>query len=145
MKILREIGKAAILFVVGGLIYMLIEVLFRGYTHWTMGIVGGLCFVIIGGINNWLPWELPIWVQGLIGMAVVTVIEFISGLILNVWLKMDIWDYSDMPLNLLGQICVPFMAAWFFVSLAAIVLDDYLRYWLFKEEKPHYVWWFKGE
>lgn len=138
MKILREIGKAAMLFVVGGLIYMLIEILFRGYTHWTMGIVGGLCFVIIGGINNWFPWELPIWVQGLIGMAVVTVIEFISGLILNVWLKMDIWDYSDMPLNLLGQICVPFMAAWFFVSLAAIVLDDYLRYWLFKEGKPKY-------
>lgn len=145
MKILREIGKAAVLFIAGGLVYMLIEILFRGYTHWTMGIVGGLCFVVIGGINNWLSWELPIWIQGLIGMCVVTAIEFISGLILNVWLGLDIWDYSEMPLNLLGQICVPFMAVWFFVSLAAIVLDDYLRYWLFKEEKPHYTLWFKGE
>ena len=43
-----------------------------------------------------------------------------------------------MPGNFLGQICPQFTLAWLALSLVGIVLDDYLRYWLFREEKPHY-------
>ena len=74
----------------------------------------------------------------MIGAVVVTVLEFITGLVVNVWLGLNVWDYSDMPLNILGQICLPFSIAWIALSAIAIVLDDYLRYWLFKEEKPRY-------
>lgn len=67
-----------------------------------------------------------------------TVAELVTGLILNCWLGLGIWDYSDMPCNLWGQICLPYTLLWVPTSLVAIVLDDYLRWWLFDEEKPHY-------
>lgn len=36
------------------------------------------------------------------------------------------------------SIQVPFYFAWVGLSVVAIVFDDYLRYWFFGEEKPHY-------
>lgn len=130
--------KALVLLCIGGLIYICCELIFRGYSHWTMFLVGGICFLCIGAINELIPWEMPIWQQAIIGAVIVTVIEFISGCILNIWLRWDIWDYSDMPFNILGQICLPFTAIWCVLAIVAIILDDYLRYWLFSEEKPHY-------
>lgn len=138
--ILKIIGKEIALFIIGALIYMGIELAFRGHTHWTMGIVGGLCFVIIGLLNEGYNWEMPFWKQCLIGACVITALEFVSGVVLNMILGLTIWDYSGIPLNLFGQICLPFSVAWFFLSGVAIVLDDYIRYWFFDEEKPHYIW-----
>ena len=103
-----------------------------------MGLVGGLCFVLVGLINEFMSWDIPLWLQGIIGASIITVLEFISGLILNVWLGLGIWDYSQMSFNLLGQICLPFSLAWFLLSIAAVILDDWLRYWFFGEEYPHY-------
>ena len=131
--------KALVLWGIGGLMYICCELLFRGHSHWTMFIVGGLCFLCIGGINELIPWEMPLWQQALIGAVIVTVIEFVSGCIINIWLGWAVWDYSDMPFNVMGQICLPFTAIWLFLSVVAIILDDYLRYWLFGEEKPHYI------
>ena len=130
--------KHLCLVIIGAFLYLFIEILYRGHTHWTMGILGGACFVLIGLINEILSWETPLLVQGLIGSLIITVLEFISGVILNIWLGLGIWDYSQMPFNLLGQICLPFTIAWFFLAIVAIILDDCLRYWLFKEEKPRY-------
>ena len=69
---------------------------------------------------------------------IITALELITGLIVNVWLKMDIWDYSGLPYNFKGQICLLYSFFWFLVSSVAIVMDDFLRYKLFHEEKPHY-------
>ena len=71
----------------------------------------------------------------------ITLIEFISGFILNIIMQLHIWDYSNMPLNILGQVCLPFMLLWFILSLVAIVADDWIRYLLFGDEKPHYKLW----
>lgn len=130
--------KIFILFLIGGFIYVAIELGFRGHSHWTMFLLGGLCFILIGGLNNYIPWEMSIIKQGVIGALIVTSLEFIFGLVLNLYLNLGIWDYSNMPFNILGQICLPFSIAWFFLSLVAIFVDDWLRYVLFKEEKPHY-------
>ena len=73
-----------------------------------------------------------------LSMLMITFLEFCAGVILNLWLKLDIWDYSRIPFNLYGQICLPYAAVWFVLSAAAIVADDYLRYWLYGEEKPSY-------
>lgn len=70
--------------------------------------------------------------------VIITVLELITGLIVNVWLRMDIWDYSNLPYNFKGQICLLYSFFWFLVSSVAIVMDDFLRYKLFDEEKPHY-------
>lgn len=130
--------KIFILFLIGGFIYVAIELGFRGHSHWTMFLLGGLCFILIGGLNNYIPWEMSIIKQGVIGALIVTSLEFIFGLVLNLYLNLGIWDYSNMPFNILGQICLPFSIAWFFLSLVAIFVDDWLRYILFKEERPHY-------
>lgn len=134
--------KNLFLFIVGGILYYLIELLFRGHTHWLMFCVGGFCFLLVGAINNYIDWEMPFPLQQLIGSILITAVELISGFVLNIMLKLNIWDYSNMPLNFLGQICLPFSIGWFFLSAVAIVLDDYLRYWLFHEQKPKYRGWF---
>lgn len=134
MRALRPL----ILSSIGGLLYVLCELVFRGYSHWTMFLVGGICFWMIGLINEVIPWKMPLWEQCLIGSFIITAVEFLSGCVINLWLGWDVWDYSNLPFNVLGQVCLPFMALWFFLSAVGIVLDDYLRYWLFSEEKPHY-------
>lgn len=130
--------KQTILFGMGGLLYVLIEMLWRGYSHWTMFLVGGLCFALIGLINEVIPWEMPFVWQMMIGAVIITAVEFVSGCIINLWLGWNVWDYSELPFNVLGQICLPFTFLWFLISAVGIVLDDYLRYWWFGEEKPHY-------
>lgn len=145
---MKKLNKHLILFLVGGAIYITIEVLWRKLmgshsTHWSMFILGGLCFLLVGKINEYLSWDTSIWKQCAIGTAIILVLEFIFGCVLNLWLGLDVWDYSNTPLNILGQVCVPFAVAWYFLTALAIFLDDWLRYWLFGEEKPHYNWRFK--
>lgn len=134
----RTILKHAVLALIGGCVYFLIELLWRGHSHWTMVVMGGVCFILIGDINEFIPWNMPLILQGGIGSAVITPMELVCGVILNIWLKLDIWDYSTMPFNFLGQICLPFSLLWVALSIAAVILDDWLRYWLFKEERPTY-------
>lgn len=131
--------KLFLLFLMGGCIYFAIEVAYKGDSHVSMFITGGIAFVLIGGLNNYLDYEMPLLKQMLYSSVIITVLEFICGCIVNLWLGLYVWDYSDLPFNLLGQICLPFMAIWFVLSLAAIVLDDFFRWQMFGEEKPHYV------
>ena len=144
MKVLKLIGKFLALFLIGGAAYFGIECLWRGWSHWTMFILGGLCFVIIGGLNEFYGWEMPFWKQCLIGAAVITALEFAVGMIVNKWLGWAIWDYSNLPLNICAQICLPFSLIWVALSGVAIIVDDYLRYWFFGEEKPHYNFKLRG-
>lgn len=139
--------KGVILAICGGFLYILLEIAWRGYSHWSMFLLGGLCFVLIGLLNELLPWEMPLILQGLIGsFGIVTPLEFATGCIVNIWLGWDVWDYSDIPLNILGQVCLPFSLLWILVSIVAVVLDDWLRWHFFGEAKPQYsfVKWMKG-
>lgn len=135
---MRKLINLLVLGSVGGFIYGAIEILFRGYTHYSMMILGGICFILVGLINEYLEWDTPLILQMLIATAIIVTLEFISGLILNVWLGLDIWDYSNQWGNVLGQICPLFTGVWFLLSLPAILLDDWLRYYALGEEKPHY-------
>ena len=137
-KILKIILKYIFLFLVGGFVYYSIEIAYRGYSHWTMILLGGICFIALGNINNILSWSTPLIAQSLIGATIITILEYITGLIVNIKLGWNVWDYSDVPLNIQGQICLPFFIVWIFVAAIGIILDDYLRYWLFKEKKPKY-------
>lgn len=130
--------KTLILFLVGGIAYITIELLYRGHSHWTMFLLGGLCFILIGGINNYISWDMLLWKQMLLGSVIITLLEFVCGCIVNLLLHWNVWDYRNLPFNILGQICLPFSILWFFISFVAIIIDDYIRYWFFGEEKPHY-------
>lgn len=137
-KQLKLLSKYLFLFCVGGLLYMSIEMLYRGHTHWTMGILGGVSFISIGLINEVLSWDTPLAIQALIGSIMITLYEFIAGTILNIVLGLNVWDYSNLPLNILGQICLSFSIIWYFLSIVGICLDDFLRWKFFGEEKPRY-------
>lgn len=135
---MSKLHKYGLLMLIGGVVYGGLEVTFRGRTHWTMVILGGVCFVAVGLINEIIPWDMPLAVQMLVGSIIITALEFCCGCIVNIWLGWDVWDYSKLWGNVMGQICPLYSVFWYFVSFIAIVLDDYLRYWLFGEDKPHY-------
>lgn len=137
-KVMTILLKYAVLFITGGIVYYFIEVLWRGRSYVSMAVLGGTCFILMGLINEVLSWETPLVLQMLIAACIITAAEFCAGCILNLWLKLDIWNYSDLPLNLLGQICLPYFLLWYLLSLLGIVLDDWLRYWWFGEKKPVY-------
>ena len=93
MKVLKLIGKFLALFLIGGAVYFGIECLWRGWSHWTMFILGGLCFVIIGGLNEFYGWEMPFWKQCLIGAAVITALEFAIGMIVGIFGTSKLMSY----------------------------------------------------
>jgi len=134
----KVIIKYMTLLLTGGGLYVLVELIWRGRSHWTMFLLGGLCFISIGLINEIIPWDMPLWQQIIIGAGIITALEFLTGCIVNLWLGWDVWDYSGLPGNILGQICPQFFLLWVPIALVAIVLDDWLRYWRWDEERPHY-------
>lgn len=135
---MKKLYKYMTLLLIGGGLYVLIELIWRGRSHWTMFLLGGICFIGLGLINEVIPWEMPLLQQILIGACIVTGLEFLTGCIVNLWLGWAVWDYSGIPGNILGQICPQFFILWMPVALIAIVLDDWLRYWWFEEDRPRY-------
>lgn len=132
--------KNIVLFLVGFCMYITIETLFRGYSYWQMGICGGLAVVILDKINDTISWDIDLTLQGLLGMLLTTFMELIIGSLWSYFPIPQMWDYSNMPLNYKGIICVPFMIAWFALSLVAIFVADGINYYVFEEKPtPYYM------
>lgn len=137
MKFQGRGSKNIFLFLLGGFCYGCIEILYKGSTHISMVLAGGLCFFLIGKIRDY--WENPSLLGEMVVSAVIiTVIEFVTGLIVNVWLDLFVWDYSALPYNFMGQICLLFSVFWFLLSLFAILLNDAIRHFLFGEKTQRY-------
>lgn len=118
--------KEFFIFIIFGISYFTLEILYRGYSHWTMILLGGIVSVLIGLINEITP-NMRMWKQMFLGTILITVFEFILGYILNIKLGLGIWDYSNIPFNIMGQICLPFSFLWFVLSYFIIMLDDILK------------------
>lgn len=110
----------------GGLLYILVEILWRGYSHWTMVLLGGVCFVLVGILDE-VQRKPPIILQMLQSAVIITVLEFITGCIVNLWLGWNVWDYSELPFNILGQVCLYFFVAWFFLSYIVIKTENLMH------------------
>ena len=113
------------LFFIGGLGYNLIELLWRGRTHPSMFLIGGLCFELMGAIHTRSRRTLPVRC-GLCALGI-TAVEFISGCILNRWFQWGVWDYSRMKYNLLGQICLLYSLFWLVLSALACPVYRWCR------------------
>ena len=111
--------KRCVLFCVGGTIYVGLELLWRGKSHISMFVAGGLCFLLIGQLGNVSP-RLPLIPRTLVGAGIITTVELGTGLLVN--REFQVWDYRGLPGNFLGQICPKFILLWVPVSLAAILL-----------------------
>ena len=136
---MKNSKKILVLWFCLGAVYYAVEGLFHLFTNdgWAnvlMLPIGGFCCVAVGGINQ-IPmfYRLNIIFQSLIGMVIVTLVEFVSGCVLNLLLDLNIWNYSKLPLNILGQVCLLFSVIWFFLMPAAIWLEDMLRFKLWNE------------
>lgn len=126
------------LFLLGGFLYYFLEIAVRGYSHYSMIICGGLAFLLSGMINQVMGFQVALISQMVLSACIITFLEFVTGLVVNVWLGIGVWDYSAMPYNVMGQICLPYSLLWMVLSLVCIFLDDWVRYRLFGEEKATY-------
>ena len=106
---------------VGGAVYYTIEILSRGWSHWTMALCGGLCLASIYHANR-LLYRRSLLLRALCGAAIITLVELIAGCILNLWLGLRIWSYANHTLNIGGQVCVYMSFLWFLLSIPACLL-----------------------
>ena len=83
---LKLVSKYSFLFDAGGVLYVLIELAWRSWSHWTMFVLGGLCFIYLGLINEIMSWDMPLWQQVWIGAVGITALEFLTGCVVNLWL-----------------------------------------------------------
>ena len=123
-KAIRKIIEYIAIFIVGAITYMLLEICWRGYTHWTMGILGGIVIILVGLINEVTRKDLPLIIQAPMASIIITLLEYWAGYILNIQLGMNIWDYSDLPFNVDGQVCLYYSLLWMILGIVASIADD---------------------
>ena len=111
----------------GGIAYGLLEILWRGYTHPSMVLTGGVCFAMICGVNRRFS-DKPLLVRGVMCALAVTAVELCVGMLVNQWLHLDVWDYSDQQLHLFGQICLLYTGLWFGLSLVLCFTLSKMRF-----------------
>lgn len=111
-------------FVIGAGLYGLIELLWRSHTHWTMLLCGGACFTFIYFLS---AAQLPFWAKCLISAAAISLLELAVGYLVNIILGWAVWDYSDRPLNILGQICPLYSFFWLLLSAPALALCGLIK------------------
>ena len=128
----------------GGAAYFLLEVAYktaRGEPErisWTMLVLAAILCIPIERAGAEMPWDVPLWIQAAGCAVLVTATELLAGLILNVWLGLGVWDYSDLWGNLWGQICPQFAAIWWGLCLVFIPVFDWMRYAVAGGERPRY-------
>ena len=114
-------------FLAGGVIYGLLEMMWRGFTHWSMTAAGGICVLIIHMLNHRLRHRSTV-LRCALGCAVITAVELAAGVIVNLLLGLNVWDYSGMYGNFLGQICPAFSFLWFLISFPACIFSNAARH-----------------
>lgn len=119
MGIAKRIGY----FLLGGTGYVGLELLWRGRSHGSMFLAGGLCFVLLDGLNRVRP-RLPLPLRCLAGAGIITGVELAAGMLFN--RDYRVWDYRGLPGNFMGQICLVYSLLWIPVSLAALGLSALL-------------------
>lgn len=111
----------------GSCAYPTLEMIWRGRTHYSMAIAGGMCMVLIEKICCEQLAGKSIPVRCLAGSGIITGVELCIGLLVNDLFKLNVWDYSDLPMNLFGQVCLPYSLLWFGLTLPAMALCKMLR------------------
>ena len=104
-------------FLLGYFCYSLVEIVLRGYTHWTMCLTGGFVMAILYTVNS--RRTMTLMRSCALGSLFITATELTVGIFDNIIMHWNVWDYSDMPFNFLGQICIPFSAFWFLLCIPA--------------------------
>ena len=103
-------------FAAGAAGYPLLELLWRGHTHWTMSCTGGVCLAAMRRVCKKLAGRSLALCCAACG-GVITGAELAVGLLVNRLLGWRVWDYSRRPMNLWGQVCLGYAVLWTLLSL----------------------------
>ncbi len=131
----KKIWYALVMFLTGGIIYFYFEIFMRGYSHISMFLLGGLCFLLVGWIGNVVICKDKNKIQIIVGVmlvssVIITLLELVTGMIVNVHLGLNVWDYSDMKMNYKGQICALYSGVWGILGLPCVyfygILDKFV-------------------
>ena len=114
------IYRKTVLFALGGGAYVGLEMLWRGRSHYSMFLAGGLSLLLIGQLNHVRP-KLPLFFRAVAGAGIITMLELAAGLVFNA--DYSVWDYRGRWGNWMGHICPLFSLLW--IGLAALVLILY--------------------
>ncbi len=117
----KRLNPWILLFFLGFILYPTLEILYRGYSHPSMALLGGICLVLIRLVDLWGGRLRPVW-KALLSAVIITQLEFIFGVVLNLGLGLGVWDYSALPFQLAGQISLLFSFYWFLLARFAIFL-----------------------
>lgn len=110
------------MYALGSLLYTIIELIYRGRTHFSMVITGGVCGMLLHRINRRYTRK-PIVLRALLGCLTITGVEFSVGCLVNRLLHMNVWDYRNQPFHLLGQVCPLFSLCWFLLCFPAFFIS----------------------
>ena len=122
---MRKTPFFALCFLFGGILYPIIELIYRGRTHISMAILGGICLCAIYFVHLALG-KGNFLLKSLCAAVLITQLEFLCGTVVNLGLKLTVWDYSDQPFNVAGQICPLFSFYWFLLSLIPLFIFERL-------------------
>jgi len=115
------------LFGICGAVYVLLELIYRGRSHISMFFAAGFSAVGIWLCCNCRRMKKKcLLLKCALGSAFITAVEFATGVVVNLWMRLSVWDYSSMPMNLLGQVCLPFSLVWFLLTLPILGLGKLL-------------------
>ena len=128
MRFLSRNRRALFTFELGAVCYPAIELIWRGRTHWSMALTGGACLLAIGRMNGRLRGRVGWPGRCALGSLIITSFELSVGLVVNRCLKWNVWDYSRVPGNLLGQICPRFCLYWFLLNIPLLGVCRHLGY-----------------
>ena len=117
----RKYLQFPLFFLLGSLLYPLIEVIYRGYTHISMSLLGGICFCAVR-MTDLALGNGRIFLKAFLSSVIITQLEFICGVVVNLGMGLSVWDYSHLPFNLAGQICPLFSFFWFLLTLPYFLL-----------------------
>ena len=112
-----KIARNSALFAIGGGAYVSMEMLWRGRSHISMFVAGGLSFLLLGKLRE---TKLPYPVKPVMGAGLITAVECVTGMLVN--RDYTVWDYRAVPGNFKGQICLPFSLLWIPVSILGMEL-----------------------
>ncbi|MBR5538672.1 MAG: hypothetical protein IKU61_02110 [Clostridia bacterium] len=129
-----KIKEVTLLYAIGAIGYMFIEIVWRGSTHWTMGILGGMSILMIYFVEQ--SFSFSVLLKALLSAAFVTATELVAGLILNDLMGLSVWDYSDMRYNIAGQISLVYSFLWYFLCIPVHILCRIIKHHIFDVFSP---------
>ena len=131
-------SKILLIYLTGGIIYFYFEILVRGYSHISMFLLGGLCFYLVGTIGNLVLIKKLDFLKKLILImsisgCIITFLELLTGLLVNVYFDLHVWDYSSMKMNYMGQICMLYSVLWALLGLPCVYFYGLINKFIIEE------------